>query len=77
MCCTLGTVPEHFGFSGGRVDLSTFFAMARGVEGTGSSEGTAPLEMTKWFDTNYHYLVPEFHRGQRFLLYLSRLLKNN
>ncbi len=66
MCCTLGAVPERFGFSGGRVDLDTFFAMARGIEGSGSATGIAPLEMTKWFDTNYHYLVPEFHRGQRF-----------
>jgi 5-methyltetrahydropteroyltriglutamate--homocysteine methyltransferase len=33
--------------------LDTYFAMARGVE------STPPLEMTKWFDTNYHYLVPE------------------
>lgn len=34
-------------------DLRTYFALARG------DEGVAPLEMTKWFDTNYHYLVPE------------------
>jgi 5-methyltetrahydropteroyltriglutamate--homocysteine methyltransferase len=66
MCCTLGAVPDRFLLSAGRVDLDTFFAMARGVEGTGSSGGIAPLEMTKWFDTNYHYLVPEFHRSQRF-----------
>ena len=56
-CSLVGAVPERFGWSGGRVDLDTYFAMARGTE----REGTAvpPLEMTKWFDTNYHYLVPE------------------
>lgn len=61
MCCLLGAVPERFGRTSEQVDLKTYFAMARGA-----STGIAPLEMTKWFDTNYHYLVPELHRGQRF-----------
>ena len=43
---------------------SLYFAMARGYQ-KGSSDITA-LEMTKWFDTNYHYLVPEFYRNQTF-----------
>jgi 5-methyltetrahydropteroyltriglutamate--homocysteine methyltransferase len=70
----VGAVPERFGWKGETVDLTTYFAMARGVqekelearglEGT----GVPPLEMTKWFDTNYHYLVPEFHPEQRFRL---------
>ena len=70
----VGAVPERFGWRGDSVDLATYFAMARGVqekelearglEGT----GVPPLEMTKWFDTNYHYLVPEFHPEQRFRL---------
>jgi 5-methyltetrahydropteroyltriglutamate--homocysteine methyltransferase len=42
--------------------LDRYFAMARG------SATTAPLEMTKWFDTNYHYLVPEVGPGTRFAL---------
>ena len=46
----LGLIPERFQkFSG----LERYFAMARG------NEGIPALEMTKWFDTNYHYLVPE------------------
>ena len=46
----LGIIPERFAsFSG----LDRYFAMARG------KDGIAALEMTKWFDTNYHYLVPE------------------
>ncbi|MBE0596273.1 MAG: 5-methyltetrahydropteroyltriglutamate--homocysteine S-methyltransferase [Desulfuromonadales bacterium] len=74
MCCTLGAVPDRFGWSGGAVGLDTYFAMARGVEGAEPHGGTPPLEMTKWFDTNYHYLVPEFHRRQRFRLSLTKAL---
>jgi 5-methyltetrahydropteroyltriglutamate--homocysteine methyltransferase len=51
--CLVGAVPARFGPAGGAVDLDTYFALARGTS------GAAPLEMTKWFDTNYHYLVPE------------------
>ncbi|MBM7790774.1 5-methyltetrahydropteroyltriglutamate--homocysteine S-methyltransferase [Tenggerimyces flavus] len=47
----VGAVPERFAHL--TDELDRYFAMARGVE------GIAPLEMTKWFDTNYHYLVPE------------------
>jgi 5-methyltetrahydropteroyltriglutamate--homocysteine methyltransferase len=63
--CLVGAVPERFGRpAGAPVDLETYFAMARGVQTAGRD---APaMEMTKWFDTNYHYLVPEFTRGQRF-----------
>jgi len=43
-----------------------YFAMARG--GTVDGRGVTALEMTKWFDTNYHYLVPELGAGQRFSL---------
>ncbi|HEY1016719.1 MAG TPA: hypothetical protein VGE07_28665, partial [Herpetosiphonaceae bacterium] len=53
MAATLGCVPERFGWDGGPVGPALYFAMARGLD------GVAPLEMTKWFDTNYHYLVPE------------------
>ena len=42
---------------GGDVDLDTYFAMARGARTTGID--VTAMEMTKWFDTNYHYLVPE------------------
>ncbi|HEX4128438.1 MAG TPA: 5-methyltetrahydropteroyltriglutamate--homocysteine S-methyltransferase [Pirellulales bacterium] len=49
----LGCMPERFGWKGGAVDPRLYYAMARG------RDGVPPLEMTKWFDTNYHYLVPE------------------
>jgi 5-methyltetrahydropteroyltriglutamate--homocysteine methyltransferase len=62
----VGAVPERYRWDGETVDLGTYFAMARGVQ---HANLDAPaLEMTKWFDTNYHYLVPEWHAGQRFRL---------
>jgi len=63
-----GVVPERFGGAGESVDLDTYFRMARG------DEQTAPCEMTKWFDTNYHYLVPELRPDQEFRLDASKLL---
>src|SRR5437588_540332 len=65
-CAMAGAVPARYGLSGGPVDLDTYFAMARGVQ-AGGRDVTA-MEMTKWFDTNYHYIVPEFDRGQTFRL---------
>src|SRR5437867_5916758 len=65
-CAMVGAVPARYGWSGGPVDLDTYFAMARGVQ-AGGRDVTA-MEMTKWFDTNYHYIVPEFDRGQTFRL---------
>ena len=48
------------------VDLDTYFAMGRGAQ-TDGLDVTA-MEMTKWFDTNYHYIVPEFAKGMAFRL---------
>lgn len=60
----LGVVPERFEHSGREVDLDTYFRMARGRAPSGKD---APAcEMTKWFDTNYHYIVPEFTARQDF-----------
>lgn len=62
-----GAVPPRFAHpSGAEVDLDTYFRMARGRAPTGRP--AAACEMTKWFDTNYHYLVPEFYRDQVFYL---------
>ena len=79
--CLVGNVPVRFGWSGeGDVGLDVYFAMARGLsrekadcgcgghgaQGEGG-ESTA-CEMTKWFDTNYHFLVPEFNEATAFRL---------
>jgi 5-methyltetrahydropteroyltriglutamate--homocysteine methyltransferase len=64
-CALVGAIPPRFGWTGGTVDLDLLFAMARGSEG---DEPARAMELTKWFDTNYHYLVPEFSADQTFRL---------
>ena len=66
--CMLGAIPPGYGWSEGPVSLDTYFTLARG------ETGLPALEMTKWFDTNYHYLVPQLHRDQRFALTENRPL---
>ncbi|MGY3618514.1 5-methyltetrahydropteroyltriglutamate--homocysteine S-methyltransferase [Bradyrhizobium sp. USDA 10063] len=74
-CAMVGAIPKSYGWTGGAVPLATYFAMARGVEGDAGdcghahhAHGVAALEMTKWFDTNYHYMVPELRKNQYFAL---------
>src|ERR1043165_40039 len=70
-CALVGAVPRRFHWSGGNVNLNTYFAMARGAAphaDCGTAATASAMEMTKWFDTNYHYLVPEFQAGQTFQL---------
>ena len=62
----IGATPERFGKQ--TVSLTQYFAMARN-----SNEQTA-MEMTKWFDTNYHYLVPEWTSGLLFIPDTTKLL---
>ena len=68
---TVGAVPSRFDRlrdEHGAIDLAGYFTIARG-------EGDdAPLEMTKWFDTNYHYLVPEIGPETTFALHADRIL---
>ncbi|KUE90132.1 5-methyltetrahydropteroyltriglutamate--homocysteine methyltransferase [Cupriavidus necator] len=49
----LGALPRRFGFDPARLTLTQYFELARG------NREQPAMEMTKWFDTNYHYLVPE------------------
>ncbi len=62
----VGAVPERYRHVEGPVGLDTYFAMARGRQ-QGGVDVTA-MEMTKWFDTNYHYIVPELGPETRFSL---------
>ncbi len=73
----VGAIPPVYGWKGGAVPLSLYFAMARGSsQGDGHADcghahhgqGVPALEMTKWFDTNYHYMVPEIAEDQDFVL---------
>ena len=79
MSCLLGNVPPRFQWNGGKTDLNTVFTVARGTQGGASlvedekdcqtgKVSTFASEMTKWFDTNYHYIVPEFHSKTTFSL---------
>lgn len=75
----VGAIPPGYGWSGGPVSLASLFALARGSQADGAhhdcghahahaGDGVPAAEMTKWFDTNYHYLVPSLAVGQRFAL---------
>ena len=54
------SIPARFGFDSQTLTLDQYFQLARG------NEQQFAIEMTKWFDTNYHYLVPEFHQDTTF-----------
>ncbi|MDQ8728405.1 5-methyltetrahydropteroyltriglutamate--homocysteine S-methyltransferase [Bradyrhizobium sp. LHD-71] len=74
----VGAIPDIYRWDSGAVPLATYFAMARGSQGESATDcghchhnhgrGVPAQEMTKWFDTNYHYMVPEFRKGQTFRL---------
>ena len=67
----VGAVPGRFQWHGGEVDLDTYFLMARGASNSSSHSGpieAQAMEMTKWYNTNYHYIVPELEAEQRFKL---------
>jgi 5-methyltetrahydropteroyltriglutamate--homocysteine methyltransferase len=65
LACLLGVVPERYkALFNGQISLELYYSMARG----NTKANLTALEMTKWFDTNYHYLVPEFSANQEFKL---------
>ena len=68
----VGAIPSRFGWNGKTVDLRTYFGMASGKSGVDSSgqkiASAQPMEMTKWFNTNYHFNVPELDENQTFKL---------
>ena len=72
---TVGAIPPRFqpllNASGDDDHLTLYFAMARGYQQDGLD--LKAMEMTKWFDTNYHYIVPEFAREQSFTLLSERI----
>lgn len=69
MTLALGAIPSRYApLTTNRLDL--YFAMARGYQRDGHD--IIAMEMTKWFDTNYHYIVPEFKKGQQFKLFYNK-----
>ncbi|MCS3678892.1 5-methyltetrahydropteroyltriglutamate--homocysteine methyltransferase [Salinibacter ruber] len=76
-CAMVGAVPERYPWDGTEVDLDTYFAMARGLQEKdleGEESGVQAMEMTKWFDTNYHYIVPEFSHDTTFSLSSTKVI---
>lgn len=74
MSFMLGAIPERYKPLRQRLsDLDLYFAMCRGYQESGFD--VTAMEMTKWFDTNYHYLVPEFTRHQDFHYYSRKCVE--
>jgi 5-methyltetrahydropteroyltriglutamate--homocysteine methyltransferase len=75
MSLLLGAVPERYApvvtDVGGNAEIDLYFAMARGYQQHGLD--ITAMEMTKWFDTNYHYIVPEFTEQQQFRLFSNKV----
>jgi 5-methyltetrahydropteroyltriglutamate--homocysteine methyltransferase len=72
----IGAVPARYDWSGDTVGVDTYFAMARGAQGPsacGHNHDTTAQEMTKWFDTNYHFMVPELAAGQTFKIASTKI----
>ncbi|WP_129717070.1 5-methyltetrahydropteroyltriglutamate--homocysteine S-methyltransferase [Pedobacter sp. SYP-B3415] len=71
----LGAIPQRYNtvlLNNDKAEIDLYFAMARGYQKDGLDLGA--MEMTKWFDTNYHYIVPEFTRDQQFSLFSTKVI---
>lgn len=69
MSLVVGAIPSRYHeivLKKNNSELDLYFAMARGYQKEGLD--ITAMEMTKWFDTNYHYIVPEFYKNQQFKL---------
>lgn len=70
---TLAVIPEQYtAFAKENSVLDLYFAMARGAQK--GDQDVVAMEMTKWFDTNYHYIVPEFTKDQEFSLFSEKII---
>lgn len=65
-----GAIPARYEALKSGDPLTLYFAMARGYQADGID--VVAMEMTKWFDTNYHYIVPEFEPNQSFALFTNK-----
>src|SRR5882762_6550409 len=72
----LGVIPQRYNAvlteNAKNKEIDLYFAMARGYQKEGLD--ITAMEMTKWFDTNYHYIVPEFHKDQPFKLFSTKVI---
>ncbi len=77
MIFNLGAIPRRYSpvvQQKSNSELDLYFAMARGYQKNGLD--ITAMEMTKWFDTNYHYIVPEFFKDQEFSYFSSKIVNN-
>ncbi len=74
MSLAVGAIPKRYHdlVSEKTSILDLYFAMARGYQKDGLD--ITAMEMTKWFDTNYHYIVPEFYKDQEFKLFSTKII---
>ena len=72
MTCMIGAIPERYLSLGDANDFIRYFAMARGIQKNGLD--IPAMEMTKWFDTNYHYIVPEIKKNQAFRVSSNKVI---
>ncbi|KJD33044.1 5-methyltetrahydropteroyltriglutamate--homocysteine methyltransferase [Tamlana nanhaiensis] len=72
-CLTLGCIPSRFKSIEKNNLLNLYFAMARGLQN--EHIDVTAMEMTKWFDTNYHYIVPEFEKDQDFSFFSKKIVE--
>ncbi|NML70125.1 5-methyltetrahydropteroyltriglutamate--homocysteine S-methyltransferase [Chryseobacterium sp. RP-3-3] len=76
MTLTVGAIPKRYQEIASKEsssELDLYFAMARGFQKDGLD--ITAMEMTKWFDTNYHYIVPEFQKNQEFKLFSNKIIQ--
>tara|TARA_R110002049_G_scaffold76250_1_gene196066 strand:+ start:11949 stop:14252 length:2304 start_codon:yes stop_codon:yes gene_type:complete len=71
-CLTFGCIPNRYKNIDKNNVLELYFAMARGLQKDGID--VTAMEMTKWFDTNYHYIVPEFEKNQTFEFFSKKII---
>jgi 5-methyltetrahydropteroyltriglutamate--homocysteine methyltransferase len=75
MSLTVSAIPERYHdviLNSGNTEVDLYFAMARGYQK--NDLDIIAMEMTKWFDTNYHYIVPEFYKDQLFKLFSTKIV---
>lgn len=70
--CMVGALPQRYSQIENPTDIDIYFAMARGTQQ--GDVNLAAMEMTKWFDTNYHYIVPEIDKEQIFRLVSTKVI---
>ena len=72
-CLTFGCIPKRYNNIDKSNYLDLYFAMARGLQN--DNIDVTAMEMTKWFDTNYHYIVPEFEKEQTFNFFSNKIIE--